>query len=69
MKSNKEGLCNSLKSLCIGSTVKQPSVKCRLSNMLTDSSDEEEAPVVTRRVSLNSESEDDALPATIIVVC
>ena len=32
--------------------------------MFTDSSDEEKAPVVTGRVSWNSESEDDALLAT-----
>ena len=37
-----EGLCNSLQSLCIGSPVKRPSVKRRLMDMVSDSSDDKD---------------------------
>lgn len=62
-----EGLCNSLQSLCIGSPVKQHSVKRRLSEILTEETSSDEETVYTsakRRVSWDSESEDDDLAAT-----
>ena len=42
-----EGLCNSLQSLCIGLPIKQSSVKCRLSKVLSEecTRDEEDTPV------------------------
>ena len=62
-----EGLCNSLQSLCIGSPVKRPSVKRRLLDMVSDSSDDEDDAPVSTKVSWNTESEDDALSATSIL--
>ena len=62
-----EGLCNSLQSLSIGSPVKRPSVKRRLLDMVSDSSDEEDDAPVRRKKSCNIESEDDALSATSIL--
>ena len=44
-----EGLCNSLQSLSIGALVKRPSVKRRLLDMVSDSSnDEDDAPVCSK---------------------
>ena len=44
-----EGLCNSLQSLSIGALVKRPSVKRRLLDMVSDSSDDEDdAPVCSK---------------------
>ena len=62
-----EGLCNSLQSLCIGSPVKRPSVKRRLMDMVSNSSDDEDDAPVSTKISWNTESEDDALSATSIL--
>ena len=62
-----EGLCDSLQSLCIGSPVKRSSVKRRLIDILTEeeSSEEEVVEAPAKRQGIwNSDSEDDALPAT-----
>ena len=50
-----EGLCNSLQSLYIGSPVQKPCIKRRLTDMLTNSSDDED--------DVPAESEDDGLSA------
>ena len=63
----REGLCNSLQSLCIGSPVQRASVKHWLIDMLLDSSDNEDDAPVSSKVSWNSESEDDGLSATPIL--
>ena len=46
-----EGLCNSLQSLSIGSPVKRPSVKRRLLDMVSDSSDDQDDAPVYRKKS------------------
>ena len=62
-----EGLCNSLQSLSIGAPVKRPSVKRRLLDMVSDSSDDEDDAPVCSKTSWNTESEDDSLSATSIL--
>ena len=62
-----KGLCNLLQSLCMGSPVQRPSVKRRLIDMVSDSSDDEDDVPVSSNVSWNSESEDDGLSATPIL--
>ena len=62
-----EGLCNSLQSLSIGSPVKRPSVKRRLLDMVSDSSDDEDDAPVCSKSSWNTESENDALSAKSIL--
>ena len=62
-----EGLCNSLQSLSIGAPVKRPSIKRRLLNMVSDSSDDEDDAPVCSKTSWNTESEDDSLSATSIL--
>ena len=66
-----DGLCESLQSVCIGSPVKLPSAKRRLSEILDqETSDEETAsdtsapPIKKSRVIWHSESEEDDLPST-----
>ena len=66
-----DGLCESLQSICIGSPVRLPSAKRRLSEILDqETSDEETAsdtsapPIKKSRVIWHSESEEDALPTT-----
>ena len=49
-----EGLCNSLQSLSIGSPVKRPSVKRRLLDMVSDSSDDEDDAPVSTKTSWNT---------------
>ena len=49
-----EGLCNSLQSLSIGSPVKRPSVKRRLLDMVSDSSDDEDDVPVSTKTSWNT---------------
>ena len=48
-----DGPCESLKSICIGSPVKNTSVKCRLSDILSEEiqTSDEEPPVQQRRLS------------------
>ena len=62
-----EGLCNSLQSLSIGAPVKRPSLKRRLLDMVSDSSDDEDDAPVCSKTSWNTESEDDSLSATSIL--
>ena len=49
-----EGLCNSLQSPSIGSPVKRPSVKRRLLDMVSDSSDDEDDGPVSTKTSWNT---------------
>ena len=58
-----EGLCNSLQSLYISSPVQKPCIKRRLTDMLTNSSDDEDDVPASSKVSWNTESEDDGLSA------
>ena len=62
-----EGLCNSLQSLSIGAPVKRPSLKRRVLDMVSDSSDDEDDAPVCSKTSWNTESEDDSLSATSIL--
>ena len=62
-----EGLCNSLQSLYIGSPVQKPCIKRRLTDMLTNSSDDEDDVPASSKVSWNTESEDDGLSAMSIL--
>lgn len=65
-----DGLCESLRSVCIGSPVRLPKAKRRLSDMLdtddeTESDTETTAPSIKRsRVIWHSETEEDALAST-----
>ena len=62
-----EGLCDSLQSLCIGWPVERPNVKLRLSEMLSESSSDEEDTPVMKKISWTSDLEGDCLPATSIL--
>ena len=64
-----DGLCDSLQSICIGSPIKRPTAKHRLSDMLLEeqqSSSEDERTASSKRngIALESDTEDDALPGT-----
>ena len=56
-----DGLCSSLESICIGSPVKQPSEKCRLSEILLEENSSDEGNARKRsRTAWDTSSEDSA---------
>ena len=56
-----DGLCESLKSVCIGSPVKKPGKKRRLSDILSQETSSDDEPPRRRHLS---DTEDDDVPST-----
>ena len=61
-----DGLCESLKSICIGSPVKKADGKRTLSNIMSEemASSDDEPPIPPQRRRLLSDIEDDNVPST-----